>query len=71
MSTDNPPRPVRIAAHEPPLGWKLVERRLDGEMYVHRHSTLIVSVNVERDGHWWMHMSLARKDRLPTWAELM
>lgn len=72
MSTYNPPDPfrVRLAAHEPPPGWKLLEVKVDGEAYIHRHFTLIVSTEV-RDGQWWMHMSLSRKDRLPTWLELM
>jgi hypothetical protein len=53
--------------------WELVARSEDGAAYRHRRRpfTLIYSVAIESDGHVWIHLSMAHRDRTPTWVELM
>ena len=53
--------------------WRLVQRGEDGEAYQHRSRpfTLIWSVAVQEDGQIWQHMSMAHRDRPPTWVELV
>jgi hypothetical protein len=48
-----------------------VDRRLDGVMYAHRSGmTVICSAARERDGRRWLHVSMARPDRLPSWPDV-
>lgn len=55
--------------------WNVIEDRLDGTMYGLRNvprSFACFSVSLERDGRWWLHLSVSRADeRLPTWEELL
>jgi hypothetical protein len=68
--------PVSAGGYGPRLAhpdWQLVERGVDGEAYRHRRRpfTLIWSVAVQEDGEIWQHMSMAHRDRVPTWMELV
>lgn len=54
-----------------PRGWRLLEDGLDGGCYRHANGlAAIVSGAREADGRRWLHLSLSRKDRLPTWDDL-
>jgi hypothetical protein len=56
----------------PPAGWRLLQRGGDGAAYrlaAGGHMTVIESVAKEVDGRAWHHVSLARRDRDPTWRE--
>src|SRR5262245_35963390 len=60
----------------PKLGhahWRFVSRGQDGEAFAHnsRPMTLIWSVALESDGRWWQHLSIAHRDRVPRWEELV
>lgn len=61
---------------EPPLvlppAWVEVQRDSSGAKYVARSRSLvaIVSCAEERDGRWWMHLSVSHRSRVPTWQEL-
>lgn len=54
-----------------PAGWICVQRGTDGAAY--RHSTLnmsvILSAAVYSDNRPWVHFSIARSSRLPSWEE--
>jgi hypothetical protein len=57
-----------------PAGWRLIETRADGNAYrlaSGGHMTLIESIAREADGRRWHHVSIARPDRDPTWAEAL
>ncbi len=58
----------RILLH----GW-IEEEGIDGSRYLHRKSqtSVIISGCVELDGKRWIHFSVARKDHLPHWEELV
>lgn len=50
--------------------WVKVEARGDGEAFVDMLRTKSVIFSAEmHEGQWWMHLSIARPDRLPTWEE--
>lgn len=53
--------------------WRMIEQSQEGAAYRHRlwPMTLIWSVAREEDGRLWQHMSMAHRDRTPTWAELI
>lgn len=67
-------KPIRYAPLAPlilPHGWRVDEAGFDGARYLHRKGLrAIVSACIEDDGRPWLHMSLSRADRLPTWDEL-
>jgi hypothetical protein len=80
MNADPTKAPTRAEVAAPvfrvlPAGWTIREERSNGMHVVRgRRESVIVSIERhehERDG-WqlWKHVSLARPDRLPTWAEL-
>ncbi len=53
-----------------PPGWSCIQSSPDGAAYRHRGGmTVIVSGAVEQDGRRWLHVSLARPDRLPTYQD--
>jgi hypothetical protein len=65
---------VPVAAALPviePAGWKRLWRD-DGGFAVEHWSGLaaIVSCHRELDGKPWMHVSISRADRLPSWGDL-
>lgn len=55
-----------------PAPWRLVSEGEDGNLYVlpNRQASVIISVAREQDGRLWLHASMGRRDRLPTWDEL-
>lgn len=55
-----------------PPAWVEVERDVTGAKYRSKERNLvaIVSCGQERDGRWWMHLSVSHKNRTPTWQEL-
>ena len=54
-----------------PPGWRKVVDSLDGASYRGpKGITAIVSVAKELDGLLWVHLSVAHRDRLPTYEEL-
>ena len=54
-----------------PWGWRPDRQGVDGARYLYRDGlSVIVSGAVRSDGNRWLHVSCARRDRLPTWAEL-
>lgn len=54
-----------------PLGWKCVLRLYDGRRWERTDClSIIVSLSRESDGRKWLHASVARPDRLPTYDDL-
>ena len=55
-----------------PVRWSMADETIDGRSWrVGAKMTVIASVDRELDGKRWVHVSVARPDRLPTWEELM
>lgn len=56
-----------------PGGWRIAEYGADGfkAIWWKRQLSLMVSGAVEGDGRRWIHLSVAGRDRLPTWDELV
>ena len=53
-----------------PAGWRMFEGG-DGAKYVRGDQlSVIVSGDVELDGKRWLHVSLARPNRLPSWDDV-
>ena len=73
--------PGTLAAHVAAVrervgnAWRSVEDRADGSMYEIRRvplSSACFSVALERDGRWWLHLSVANHDgKLPSWESLL
>jgi hypothetical protein len=58
----------------PPKGFRLLRSGGDGAMYrtvAGGHLAVIESVARESDGRVWHHVSVSRRDRDPTWRELI
>lgn len=54
-----------------PAGWTLIARSSDGASYRHSNGlAAILSVANELDGKRWVHLSVSRSNRLPSWTEL-
>ena len=54
-----------------PDGWTILQRFGDGGAYQFRNGLrVIVSTATMADGHEWMHISVSRKDRLPSYDDL-
>lgn len=55
-----------------PPGWECTQEGVDGAMYDSKSSGLrvISSVALESDGYFWLHVSVSRRSRLPTWEDL-
>lgn len=54
-----------------PAGWQTVRTTDDGAMYMSRDGmSVIVSWHKEDDGRHWLHVSCARKNRLPSWDDV-
>jgi hypothetical protein len=71
-----PPGPSRLKLREHevlprvlPLGWSMTNETA-GRMYQAIGFKVIASVNQQRDGQAWLHVSVSRRDRIPTWQEL-
>jgi hypothetical protein len=60
-----------------PARWLVVETRDDGRAYLNAAEGLSAILAVEHHPHpetgatdTWLHLSIARRDRMPTWTEL-
>ncbi|PSB52046.1 hypothetical protein C7B67_08540 [filamentous cyanobacterium Phorm 6] len=70
----NPP-----TAEELPCNWSVQAMRYapasyepDGGAYKSRDGLIvIISCSIEKDGNWWVHLSLSRKKSVPTWIDLV
>ena len=67
--------PAWIADHIPrviPPNWRVVKINWDGVLWVSGSLgiSVILSGNTEQDGKRWLHLSLARRSRLPSWEEV-
>ena len=56
-----------------PALWRREAGAADGVRYLHNFlpMSVILSSGVELDGKQWLHFSVARADRIPTWDELV
>lgn len=54
-----------------PKGWTQIGDVFNTFRNIHRHLSLIVTACREADGRLWVHLSIAGRDRLPTWLELV
>lgn len=54
----------------PSNDWRVNDVREDGFHYVNPPESVIISGTI-RDGKKWVHLSYSRKDRYPTWPELL
>lgn len=55
-----------------PAGWHEVERKLDGVTYRSKWGLLvIVSGDTELDGKRWIHLSMSRANRLPSYDDMV
>lgn len=54
-----------------PDGWRLVQPFGDGNAYKHRSGLRVIVTTADfEDGRDWMHVSLSREDRLPSYDDL-
>lgn len=54
-----------------PVGWTQLQRSSDGASYNHSNGLVaIVTVANELDGKRWVHLSVSRAARLPSWDDL-
>jgi hypothetical protein len=55
-----------------PKGWKIIEERADGICWRNQSKGLqvIMSCAKEEDGKWWIHISLSRRNRMPSYEDL-
>lgn len=55
-----------------PAYWRIADRRIDGCAYRNEMTGLavIISAAKELDGRRWLHLSVSRSNRLPTWDDL-
>lgn len=51
--------------------YKLITTTPDGAMWVHNGMSIIASIESKADGREWLHVSCARRSRLPTYEELL
>jgi hypothetical protein len=56
-----------------PSGWELIETRDDGGRWLNRKDLRIViaSFAIEADGRLWLHTSLSRRGRIPSYEDLV
>lgn len=66
--------PVWIDEYIPmvlPASWEMVQRGEDGAAFCSKDGRVVIlSGSTEQDGHRWLHMSMSRADRLPSWEDL-
>jgi len=54
-----------------PDGWRILKPFGDGNAYQYRNGLrVIISTAPFDDGREWMHVSVSREDRLPSWDDL-
>lgn len=63
---------IPLTGKSPPPGWRIIERRSDGELWQNdkRQMRVIASVTTEQDGRKWLHLSMSHRNRVPTYDEL-
>lgn len=58
-----------------PPGWRCYESAIDGATWrvedVKGEMAVIATSATERDGREWVHVSISRRDRCPSWADLV
>ncbi|GIW55015.1 MAG: hypothetical protein KatS3mg082_1419 [Nitrospiraceae bacterium] len=58
--------------YAPPPGWRLAAVAEDGRAYRSDDGLVaVMSGSTEQDGRRWIHLSVSRKDRLPSWDDLV
>lgn len=52
--------------------WECVEKRVDGEAYRSKSLGLLVIISkaIELDSHEWIHLSVSRRSRIPSYEDL-
>jgi hypothetical protein len=53
-----------------PDGWTIVQAWGDGNAYKYRSGLRVLVTTAPFDGRDWMHISVSREDRMPTWDDL-
>jgi len=55
-----------------PRHWRILEQGADGFKFIHKTEkiSVIISVNVEADCKKWIHLSLARPNRMPDYYDI-
>lgn len=59
-----------------PPGWRCAERRIDGAKWIFgegqglRHVLSVITSLEAHDGETWLHVSLARPNRMPTYEDM-
>lgn len=53
-----------------PDGWSYLDRFGDGYRVTHRGGLRIIISGAEYDGREWLHLSMSRKDRLPSYEDM-
>ncbi len=60
-----------VPAHAPE-GWTEVERRVDGVAWVARDGLCVIASGArEEDSRRWLHLSWSRRDRLPSYRDMV
>ncbi len=61
-----------VLEFEMPDGWTLVQKGENGVACINKSKglTVITSIDNELDGKFWLHVSVSRKSRLPSWEDL-
>lgn len=56
-----------------PAGWQIAQEGADGTSYINKSQGIfaILSVSVEQDGKTWLHLSVSRSSRLPSYDDLL
>lgn len=63
---------ARILPRPTPAGWTLTDRPADGAWYKRGDGLgAILTVATEDDGKRWVHLSVSRAKRLPSWEDLV
>lgn len=60
-----------IVAVDLPKGWRVLDAFEDGARFLSQDNMrVLVTVDIEEDGHVWMHMSLSRRKSLPSYEDM-
>lgn len=55
-----------------PNGWLKIDQRADGARYTHvRGLRVMITAAIEADDRAWLHVSLSRKNRLPSYDDMV
>lgn len=55
-----------------PPHWRLVQSTLDGAQYACSNGLFVIaSASVEGDKKRWLHVSMSRKNRIPSWEDIV